>query len=330
MLKALKNVYEGSDLLVLSNFDAVSLYPNYQGRVFILFSAWAPSGVGVPFGPRFFAKHDIPAFFVCQKKNVWWHTNEINDVINLIRGKVTEVELVTYGSSMGGYGAIYLAAQFDSAVALAVAPQIVIKNHLVDVDLRWTNDWVGINKSYDEFDILSSDGYKGVRIVMGDDKHPLDSIHFNLYRAYEGSKNLFVSLPYVMHDAARVLVKSEHFKRMLINLAQKNYVPNAAEMNTWFEELYKLDEKALLNYLRNTYIDPGEYKIYLDLINAVWSVLDFEGMYMAAEVLAKIGDYDLSFKASIESLRRYRGKTTPNYLIEKHKLICKRVLFRVV
>lgn len=317
-----KLIFDRQDHSVYVNFDEQYL-SEYKGRVVISFSAWSPTGFGSPFGFGFFKKHSIPTYFICQKRNHWWHSSEMLEIINLISESVKDRRLMLYGSSMGGYGAIYYAEIFKADVSLAIAPQTLVKDELVGKDLRWKDDWSKLIKVFDEKDTLKSNLFDGVRLVMGDTHHFLDSIHLDFYGCFLNAGNLLIPLPFVMHDAARVLVKSDYYKNLLLGLARGEALPNFDGLRLSLSKLYEVDDKAYFNFLRNQSIVGDEFSSVLNRIEGSWDVLDFEAMYMASEILLKSGNLDKALHASIESIRRYTGKTVPAYLIEKHKVICR-------
>lgn len=57
------------------------------------------------FGENFFANNRIDAFHFISKKNEWWQYDSIEEAIHMIRiyvAKCTNLQVFTYGSSMGG------------------------------------------------------------------------------------------------------------------------------------------------------------------------------------------------------------------------------------
>ncbi|WP_370207333.1 hypothetical protein [Pararhodobacter marinus] len=78
------------------------------------------------------------AVFVSAKTNHWWQIPDLQEMCACIRS-MTEgyAERISYGSSMGGYGALLLSSDIASTRVLAVAPQSIISDPDVPLEPAW-------------------------------------------------------------------------------------------------------------------------------------------------------------------------------------------------
>lgn len=99
----------------------------------------APTGAGA----GFLSKNAIDAVHVISKKNHWWNTVEWPEALGAISAYAVErrtEELVTYGSSMGGHGALVASRLLGAARVVAYAPQFSVDPQIVPWETRWASD----------------------------------------------------------------------------------------------------------------------------------------------------------------------------------------------
>lgn len=133
-----ETLFEGEDLRVVTapQDDHRLLVVSFTGRDH---KPPAPSGAGA----GFLSKNALDAVHVISKKNHWWNTAEWSEALTLISAyaaaRRTEA-LVTYGSSMGGHGALRASKALGAARVVAYAPQFSIDPRIVPWETRWSSD----------------------------------------------------------------------------------------------------------------------------------------------------------------------------------------------
>ena len=100
----------------------------------------------VAFGEVFLRSKAIDAYHLTNKVVDWFQHDSFFDALAAIREDLPEGRpVVTYGSSMGGYGALLASKRLDAARALAVVPQFSIDRNAVPWERRWKEhaDYIG-------------------------------------------------------------------------------------------------------------------------------------------------------------------------------------------
>ncbi|MBM9400466.1 hypothetical protein JUN65_02505 [Gluconacetobacter azotocaptans] len=90
------------------------------------------------FGEDFFSKKGVDAIHFISRENKWYQHHEMQEAISSAGEYAQKYSrVVTYGSSMGGYGAIRFGGMIGAHVAVALAPQYSIDLSLCPFDRRW-------------------------------------------------------------------------------------------------------------------------------------------------------------------------------------------------
>lgn len=99
-----------------------------------------PESADSEFGRRFFDRHELPVVYFVSHRKHWWQTEEMDAAIatvNAMRLGQRFPEIVTYGSSMGGHGALLFAKRLGASRALALCPQYALRGR----DCLWNPRW---------------------------------------------------------------------------------------------------------------------------------------------------------------------------------------------
>jgi len=90
------------------------------------------------FGEHFLAHRAIDAFHVISRDNIWYQHPEMPAAMGAVHAATRGyARVVTYGSSMGAYGAIRFAGWVGADCALACSPQFSIDPAVVPFEYRW-------------------------------------------------------------------------------------------------------------------------------------------------------------------------------------------------
>lgn len=218
--------------------------------VAICFSAWASGTQGKNFGEAFFFNKKIPAIFIVQKKNHWWHTSSIWPAVSYIKKILDDKELgsICYGSSMGGYGSIHFAQHFNSHLAIAVGPQFFIDKNVMPEEQRWSTERDKLNLIFNEIDNLSQNTVQ--LLIFFDNYNTQDSLQVKKSKKLLAIPNInYINCPYTMHDVIRVLTKNNYYRDFLENCF-KNKISIPYNIETSFLKIYKQDDKTFINWAR--------------------------------------------------------------------------------
>jgi len=91
-----------------------------------------------PFGKEFFARRAISAIHITISTSNWFQSEELNAALSAVRTRTAQFDrVVTYGQSMGGYGAIAASAAVGAHAILAMAPQFSLDRAKVPWEKRW-------------------------------------------------------------------------------------------------------------------------------------------------------------------------------------------------
>ena len=96
-----------------------------------------PAALGTGFGEAPLAAAGIDAVHVVSRANDWFQNAAMPAAMAAIGAALGARPRITYGSSMGGYGAIRFAGRLGARRALALSPQYSIDPRLVPEDRRW-------------------------------------------------------------------------------------------------------------------------------------------------------------------------------------------------
>lgn len=92
-----------------------------------------------PFGQQNFSKAKTPTVYIRFRTADWFQSYEAFDLSWAIRkGLGQECNLVTYGVSMGGYGALLLSGPLKAKKVIAIAPQFTIDRAVFPWEHRWS------------------------------------------------------------------------------------------------------------------------------------------------------------------------------------------------
>lgn len=193
-------IFEGMDLKVVAapTEDRTLLVVTFTGREQV-----PPAAQGA--GELFLAKNGLSAVHVISKANHWWQTPEFGPALAAVRRYADDnryIELVTYGSSMGGFGALTAAGRLCADRVLASVPQFSIDPAVVEWESRWIKDARKITFLKEQFGDLV--GTADI-IIMLDTLFVPDARHASLIAAHVPTRT--IAVPFADHDVSRVLAE---------------------------------------------------------------------------------------------------------------------------
>lgn len=106
------------------------------------------------FGQSYFAKRSVPCIYVRTAKSLWFQDTEILAVADAIRAFAgPETRIVTYGASMGAYGALMLSGRLRAEKVIAAAPQYSIDRSVI-AERRWRDPSREIGRFVHDLDAM--------------------------------------------------------------------------------------------------------------------------------------------------------------------------------
>lgn len=134
------------------------------------------------FAEEFLARRGLPAIHVTVAENHWFQVPEIEPALACVRDLCRPyARVVTYGSSMGGYGALLAAPRVGAQAAIAMCPQVSIDGRKVPWERRWRDEAAGLAFGWDEI----GPGPEGTcaAFLLYDPRHKFDRRHVAAIRA---------------------------------------------------------------------------------------------------------------------------------------------------
>lgn len=106
-----------------------------------------------PFGDVFFAKHGVQAYHFVATWNHWWQPASVREAVAALVRILAEAghsRIVTYGSSMGAYGAAMYASELGAQAVLMLAPQWTADPARAPHEKRWAAEARQISFLHDD------------------------------------------------------------------------------------------------------------------------------------------------------------------------------------
>ena len=153
------------------------------------------------FGEVFLRHKGIDAYHILNAQTDWFQSPDILRAIEAIRSDLPPGRpVVTYGSSMGGYGALLGSGPLDAARVLAVAPQFSIDRDIVPTEVRWSDHAARIGTFIHDIEARIS---SNATIYTLHDPRNYDQLQMNMFAARTNWTRLY--LPYGGHTPLIVL-----------------------------------------------------------------------------------------------------------------------------
>lgn len=210
-------IYDGGDLCVL-----LSSYGADKGV--ITFGSWLrqplqdhPATAAKGFGDGVFVNRGVDELHIVPRRNHWYQSAEMAEVERLARSFASSRKVVTYGSSMGGYGAALMSAQLG-VPAVSLAPQFTLDAGIVPWETRWRED-VRMIESFDT-DAMTRRG-PASGYLFYDPFTGLDARQANLFR---GCSDLtFVPCPFSGHATSSLVNRIYSLKRLVLEVLEGSF-----------------------------------------------------------------------------------------------------------
>ena len=146
--------------------------------------------------------------YVCfvAMKNHWWHVDDFDHALNRVKSYIEKIgydEIIAYGGSMGGVGALHASNILPIDTAVIFSAQYDISPSIVPWDARWHDDAREESISLKNRSDKSSTSTK---IIYLYDSFQLDKKHLEIYRKFLNVTPL--NLPFSGHEVFKTLKES--------------------------------------------------------------------------------------------------------------------------
>lgn len=168
-----------------------------------------------------FSKKIISQQYLSLQKNNWYQTKELDTLIKIARNISTPYkERITYGQSMGAYGALITAGPL-SARAVVTAPQTTISTPSIRMVPVWIDalKLYGIIRDNVQEQIANS---KGADVIY-DPKSPIDRQHFEHIKELKNVRPYI--LPYGTHYIPKYLSEMGLMTELVLEMLQNKLSP---------------------------------------------------------------------------------------------------------
>ncbi|MDO7836016.1 tetratricopeptide repeat protein [Sphingobium sp. HBC34] len=146
-----------------------------------------------------------------------WFQDVSADVLKSVMGQLPAYdEIITYGSSMGGYAAMYFAQTVGARTCIALSPQFSIDPSIVSFESRWAGDAARIHFTHERLDDMIVHG--GTTYYVLFDPHTLDKQHAEMMTA-ACNRVLAIAVPHSGHPSILALQEMELLAGVFDSLA---------------------------------------------------------------------------------------------------------------
>lgn len=139
-----------------------------------------------------------------KNKDHWWTFDGVDNLIERTRFEIKSTRVVTYGFSMGGYGAIRFAGALGAEKVVAFAPQETITPSILPEESRWVEDAKRIGCEVPPASASFSNRSKYIVVY---DPADADRFHAKRFRNASNRAGSYqeIRLPFAGHNLAATL-----------------------------------------------------------------------------------------------------------------------------
>lgn len=276
-------IYNGEHIRAYSamyNSDCVFITFNNRGELY-------PDDKHTYWGANYFNKHEISSIGIVARKANWFPLDEMREIAKVVNIITEGQRVITYGTSMGGYGALKFSKLLNSDLGLGFSPQWSMNPDDID-DYRWGEF------KYDPIlkggEAISQADLRGENYIFLDPKEGLDIDHAAVLEQFEGVRKIIV--PFSWHGSLYHLTHNGGLKRLLSAAME-------AETSSFnkFRGITRFVRKDNFHYhnikiksLRDRLIASQHHKLYHELKKITRKLASQEDMLLHAVCLFLDGD----------------------------------------
>tara|TARA_B100000378_G_scaffold276184_1_gene273599 strand:- start:158 stop:1210 length:1053 start_codon:yes stop_codon:yes gene_type:complete len=263
---------------------------NENSTIIFTFTAFQFNNLDkIGFGVSFLVKngYDVMSFKV---DNDSWYQNVDDDLLEIASRLASQYrQVITYGSSMGGFAAILFSEILQADKVISISPQFSIR---LESDKRWAKQASIINwrREIDKSSISNTAQY----YFIYDHHHELDRLQVEYLRSViSASDCLEIKIPFSGHPSGHLLADMKKLSPLILDLLQtgggqiENLVPRLGATLKFWRSLLNLARLARatgrtrlahMAYARLVHVAPRNEKCLREYA----SFLEAEGLFEKA------------------------------------------------
>ena len=198
------------------------------------------------FAENVFTGMGIDEIHVISNKCNWYQTNEMLEVIKILKNKIVGKNCILYGSSMGGFAAINF-SQMLGLPFLAFAPQASLWGGLT-IQASWKNSRDEVHPIFDN--ILGGEASGSFGYIFFDKFNEVDSEHVNLILKKTSAEA--ISINFSGHETIREVNNVVRVKSIVREIFCGNF--DLKKFKKYFYKKYNVfsSSSVFMNYLDYT------------------------------------------------------------------------------
>lgn len=196
-----------------------------------------------------------------------WFQDMSADVLKSIMERLPVYEqVVTYGTNMGGYAAIYFSEAVGAQTCVAISPEISIDPAVPPSDPRWAHDAARIKFTHEPLDAILARNKTITYVIF--DPHTLDKGHADLL--VQASNDVVpISVPHAGHPADMALAETG-----LLSIAFDNLVQGIVPDLESGLRRRRTNSPSYLNAMALRCLEKGRSKTAEGLLAAAYKITD--------------------------------------------------------
>ncbi|WP_288999126.1 hypothetical protein [uncultured Psychrobacter sp.] len=228
------------------------------------------------FGNPYLETLGVSCVYVIARENHWWQSAEIEHELHKLRDLLANFsEVITYGSSMGAYGAVLFSDVLEASRVILISPQFSIDREKAPFESRWEKEYKKIEFINDDLTSLINNSYKAIFYTPeGNDnrqvelfrKNEVRNCHFFPLKFSGHPSGPYLSETGVLSKMIKYLVLSEEVDnsivRKILRQASRNKIQSPTYMYNYIRSLVSKDPDLALEEFNNVIkIFPDNEKI---------------------------------------------------------------------
>lgn len=168
-------------------------------KLAVTFSAYGQTNVAAPgFAENFLIARGYDLLVVKCSLNNWYQDMSVATMKSVVEQLPPYADIITYGSNMGGYGALYFAETVGARTCIVMSPQFSIAPSVVTFENRWPADSARVKTQHQPLERILARSRATIYTIY--DPHTLDRYHAEMVQI-AGRRVHSIAIPYVGHPA---------------------------------------------------------------------------------------------------------------------------------
>lgn len=202
-------IFDGKSVQVI-----IDRVPESNAAVFSFASFNAHKNNGPAYGNGFLQKNGFTAVFFITKIHNWWQSDEFDNAIGIANEHTRNYKRrITYGQSMGGYGAL-LASGLLNSLALVTSPQTTITAKNIPLHPVWI-------EHISKFPTVRDDVCTQIKsslnvVVVYDPANTIDHQHFTYISDHPNVSRMII--PFSTHNVPQAMLEMGVLSEVIVSL----------------------------------------------------------------------------------------------------------------